>query len=308
MLIGSANGWDSCQSPDQSAIFAERHNGAHLTANRPLLFVAIPGALDNSVTSQLTQDTNMKTTVRPLLITLLAFSIFSAHAQPGLGAPKGPQFSGSLTKLFGDNTAFSAALEMQTKDGNTEIVVPGKLSFDKGKSRFEMDITQIKGGKIPAGAAEQMKAMGMDTLVAISRPDKKLNYLIYSGLSAYIESESKDAESTDAAGKYKVETTEVGQETLDGQPCVKNKIVVTDEKGKTHESLVWNATDLKQFPIKIETAEDGTKITMFFKDIKLAKPDDAIFAPPASFKKYDNMMALMQQEIMKRVGGAGGPP
>jgi hypothetical protein len=250
----------------------------------------------------------MKTTFRILFVTLLGFSLLSAQAQPGLGAPKGPQFSGSLTKLFGDNTAFSAALEMQTKDGSTEIAVPGKLSFDKGKSRFEMDITQIKGGKIPAGAAEQMKAMGMDNLVAISRPDKKVNYLVYSGLSAYIESESKDAESTDAAGKYKVETTEVGKETFDGHPCVKNKIIVTDDKGKTHESLVWNATDLKQFPVKIETSEDGTKITMLFKDIKLAKPDDSVFAPPTAFKKYDNMMALMQEEIMKRVGGAGGPP
>jgi hypothetical protein len=239
---------------------------------------------------------------------LFGFGLLSARAQPGLGAPKGPQFSGSLTKLFGDNTAFSAALEMQTKDGSAEISVPGKLSFDKGKSRFEMDITQIKGGKIPADAAEQMKAMGMDNLVAISRPDKKVNYLIYSGLSAYVESESKDAESTDAAVKYKVETTEVGKETFEGHPCVKNKIIVTDDKGKTHESLVWNATDLKQFPIKIQTTEDGTKIMLLFKEIKLVKPDDAIFAPPPAFKKYDNMMALMQEEIMKRVGGAGGPP
>ena len=245
----------------------------------------------------------MKTIFRTLLVTLLGFVVFSAHAQPGMGAPKGPQFSGSLTKLFGDNTTFSAALEMQTKVGSAELVVPGKLSFDKGKSRFEMDITQIKGGKIPAGAAEQMKAMGMDSLVAISRPDKKLNYLVYPGLTAYLESEAKDAESTDAAGKYKVDTTEIGKETLDGHACVKNKMVVTDDKGKTHESLVWNATDMKQFPIKIETTEEGSKITLIFKDIKLVKPDDAIFAPPTTFKKYDNMMALMQEEIMKRAGG-----
>jgi len=250
----------------------------------------------------------MKINLRTLLVPLVAFSVFSAPAQPSMGGPKGPQFSGSLTKLFGENTAFSAALEMQTKDGDTEIVVPGKLSFDKGKSRFEMDMTQIKGGKIPAGAAEQMKAMGMDHLVAITRPDLKLNYLIYPGLTAYTESEAKDAESTDAAGKYKVETTEVGKETLDGHACVKNKMVVTDDKGKTHDSLVWNATDLKKFPIKIETSEDGTKITMLFKDIKLAKPDDAIFAPPATFKKYANMMALMQEEIMNRAGGVGAPP
>ena len=247
----------------------------------------------------------MKTTFRTLFVTLLGFGLLSAQAQPGLGAPKGPQFSGSLTKLFGDNTAFSAALEMHTLDGSAEIVVPGKLSFDNGKSCFEMDMTQIKGGKIPAGAAEQMKAMGMDHLVAVTRPDKKVNYLIYPGLTAYLESEAKDAESTDAVGKYKVESTEVGKETVDGHACVKNKIIVTDDKGKTHESLVWNAADLKQFPIKIETAEGGSKIVMRFNDIQLAKPDAAIFAPPAPFKKYDNMMALMQEEIMKRAGGAG---
>ena len=250
----------------------------------------------------------MRQIYRTLIVALLGFGMIAAHAQPVLGAPKGPQFSGSLTKLFGDNTAFSAVLEMQTKDGGTEVVVPGKLSFDTGKSRFEMDITQIKGGKIPAGAAEQMKAMGMDSLVAIARPDKKVNYLVYSGLTAYIESESKDADSTEAAAKYKVETTEVGKETLDGQACVKNKILVTDDKGKTHESLVWNASGLKLFPIKIETTEDGSKITLRFKDVKLTKPDDAVFAPPAAFKKYDNMMALMQEEIMKRAGGPGGLP
>ena len=250
----------------------------------------------------------MKINFRTALVTVLGVAVVSAHAQSGLGAPKGPQFSGSLTKLFGDNTAFTAALEMQTKDGSEQIAMPGKLSFDNGKSRFEMDMTQIKSGKIPAGAAEQMKAMGMDALVAISRPDKKVNYILYPGLTAYVENEAKDAEATDTTGKYKVDTTEVGKETLDGHPCVKNKIIVTDDQAKPHESLVWNATDLKQFPIKIETTEDGSKITLLFKDIKLAKPDDAIFTPPAAYKKYDNMMALMQGEIMKRLGGAGGAP
>jgi len=39
-----------------------------------------------------------------------------------------------------------------------------------------------------------------------------------------------------------------------GRPsCVKNKVIVTDDKGDKHESTVWNATDLKNFPVKIET-------------------------------------------------------
>ena len=47
---------------------------------------------------------------------------------------------------------------------------------------------------------------------------------------------------------------------------------------------------------------------MTFKDIKLAKPDSAEFDPPKEFKRYDNMQALMQEEMMKRLGAPGGVP
>ena len=34
----------------------------------------------------------------------------------------------------------------------------------------------------------------------------------------------------------------MGMKTLDGHPCVKNKVVVTDKEGIKHEWMVWNAT------------------------------------------------------------------
>ena len=68
-----------------------------------------------------------------------------------------------------------------------------------------------------------------------------------------------NADSAPTNGDYKVETTEIGKETLDGHPCVKNKYVVTDNEGVKHESTVWNATDLKNFPVKIQTTEAATK-------------------------------------------------
>jgi len=43
-------------------------------------------------------------------------------------------------------------------------------------------------------AAAQMKAMGMDKMIAISRPDKKVTYLVYPGLNAYLEMPLKDAD------------------------------------------------------------------------------------------------------------------
>ena len=244
-----------------------------------------------------------------LLIAAVALALNLTPAQ-GQFAPRGPRFDASLSKLFGDNSAFSAVLEFQTKDGGSgeAMGMPGKIAFLDGKSRFEMDMTQLKGGKMPPEAAAQMKAMGMGNMIIIARPDKKLAYMIYPGMQAYVENETKDPEDPKAADQWKIETTELGKETVQGHPCVKNKVIVTDDKGVKHESTVWNATDLKKFPVKIETAERNMEVTMLFKEIKLAKPDSAQFEPPKDFKRYDNIQSLMQEEMMKRVGGPGGPP
>jgi hypothetical protein len=236
-----------------------------------------------------------------LIATLaLALNLTPAHGQ---FAPRGPRFDASLSKLFGDNSAFSASLEVQTKEGGSgeAMSMPGKIAFLDGKSRFEMDLTQAKGGKIPPEAAAQMKAMGMGNIIVISRPDKKLAYMVYPGMQAYVENEAKDAEDPKAAEKWKIDITELGKETMQGHHCVKNKAIVTDDKGDKHESTVWNATDLKNFPIKIETSVRNTETTMLFTEIKLTKPDGALFDAPKDCKRYDNMQSMMQEEMMKRI-------
>jgi hypothetical protein len=226
------------------------------------------------------------------------------------GGPSGPNFGGSMSKLFGDNKTFSATIEIQAVDGAAgDTTIPGKLAFDDGKSRFEMDMTKMTNSSMTAESIEMVEKMGMDRIVIISRPDKKLNYMLYSSLSAYVEMPATDATAPEALAKYKVATTELGKETVDGHPCVKNKVVVTDDQGKQNESTVWNATDMKNFPVKIETAERGTKLTMLFKEVKLTKPAAKEFEAPTGMKRYDNMMALMQEEMMKRMGAdAPGAP
>ena len=109
--------------------------------------------------------------------------------------------------------------------------MPGKLSFDAGKQRFEVNLADMKGGQMPPDAAAQMKSMGMDQIVTIARPDKKAAYLIYPGMQSYAEIQRSNADSAPTNGDYKVEITEIGKETVDGHPCVKNKYVVTDNEG-----------------------------------------------------------------------------
>ena len=251
----------------------------------------------------------MKNLVKTFVAMSFCLAVVPVYAQMGggMGQPRGPRLDGSMAKLFGKNSAYTATLEMTTKTPKS-ITMLGKLAFDAGKSRFEMDMGEAKGGAMPPEAATQMKAMGMDKMIIIGRPDKKIAYMVYPGLNAYAETSSQDQDAGKIESDYKLEVTKQGEETVDGHPCVKNKAVVTDNNGGKHESMIWNATDLKEFPVKIETTENGNTMTMLFKNVKLSKPSASQFEPPTGMKRYDNPMALMQEEMMKRMGGAMGMP
>ena len=115
---------------------------------------------------------------------LLTGQTFAQMGAGGMEMGPRPKFSGSTEKLFGDHKAFSAKMEMTAKGkkASENMTMPGSMAFDEGKSRFEMDITQAKGGAMNAEMAPQLKQMGMDRMVMVSRPDLKVNYMIYPGL------------------------------------------------------------------------------------------------------------------------------
>jgi hypothetical protein len=239
----------------------------------------------------------MKKSMRILATVLACLTVVAAYAQYGGrpggmgGGPRGPDFGGANAKLYGNNSAFSATLEVQG-DASPQQKMTGKLAVDQGKSRFEMNM----------GADPHMKSMGMDQMIVVTRPDRKASYMIFPSQQAYVENPIPESQAPKPESAYKVEITELGKETVDGHPCVKNKAVVTDDQGNKTESTLWNATDLKNFPVKIESTRNGHKSTMLFRDIKLGKPDASQFEPPAGHKKYDSMMSLMMEKM-----GAGMP-
>ena len=241
----------------------------------------------------------------------------SAYAQPNTVPTE--TFSGRIIKLFGDNPAFSADAECQvvalmphfTPNFPEKITTtfPEKISFDHGKSRLQVNISEVKGNPVTAAVAGQMKTMGADTTVTISRPDLKTIYGIYPGLSAYDVTQMQDPDDAKPASAFKIATTELGKESVEGHPCVKNKAVVTNDQGKSQEFTTWNATDLNKFPVKIEMVHQGGSgprsytnvVTMLFRNVKLSKPDTALFDPPAGYKRY-NSNGEMMEELMKRMG------
>ena len=241
---------------------------------------------------------------------VLSLGLLPTFAQLGpSGGGQGPHLSGAMSKLFGANQTFSGTMEIQTAGpSGADIILPGKFNFDHGKSRFEINMSQVRGGGMPANIVEQLKSMGMDSVINISRPDLKLAYIVYPGLNSYAAMPSTEAASSTNLDDYKMEAAEVGKETLDGHDCVKNKVTVTDKDGAKHESTVWNATDLKSFPVQVETKEDGQAATLRFKDITFEKPAASSFEPPTGLTKYDSLQTMMQTEMMKKMGGGAGLP
>ncbi len=256
----------------------------------------------------------MKTHIQGLLALALSLNLTAVNAQParpggmGGGSRSGPYISAAMAKLFGEHQSFTADVENEVSMGEGKsMTLPGKLAFDSGKARFEMNMAEAKGSAIPPQAIAQMKTMGMDKMTSISRPDQKTTYLVYPSLKAYATMPDNDQEGSTSEADFKMETTELGKETIDGHPCIKNKAVVTGPDGKTHESTLWNATDLKKFPVQIKTTEGGNDITIHFKNVKMSKPDSSEFNPPSGFQKYDSIMSLMQAEMMKRMQQNGAP-
>jgi hypothetical protein len=230
-------------------------------------------------------------TFSPLKKVAAAISVLVAagvcFAQPsGPGSPAG--VDALVATLFGNVKAFSAKCDTRMLDGDQKETMSMTMDFAllDGKMRAEVDIAQMKNKDMPPGAAEMMKQSGMDRVISIVRPDKTNQIIVYPNLKSCL-------------------IMPLAKETIDGHACIKNKAIVTDAKGKTHEFTLWNATDLKDFPVQIQNTEDGTTTVMLFKQIQVAKPDAAKFEVPSDYKQYDDMQSFMRAMMSRMTGGAG---
>ncbi len=253
----------------------------------------------NKTIAQLLHYTSPMKKLLLLAAVMFGFTVVTASAQPG--QPPGPSWDGAMIKIFGDHTGFSGTMEMEMPGpAGQPMTMRGKIAQLDGKARTEMDMSAMQGG-LPPQAVARMKQMGMSKMISITIPSQSLVYLVYPDMRAYVAMSTQQTNTP--VSEYKTDVTKLGEETVSGHDCTKNKMVVTGPDGTPHEFTVWIATDMDKFPIKVQVAlPDGNSMVMNFKDVKLEKPDASLFDPPAGFTKYDNMRDLM----MSRMRGA--PP
>lgn len=214
-----------------------------------------------------------------------------------MGGPgAGDALNAAMMKIFGKNTAFTAKAEIKISR-DQEMTIPMDMAVLDGKMRTSIDITAIKGSQFPPQAIAQMKQMGMDLIITVTTPAQKSVLMIYPNLKSYAEV-PVTTQGAAADKEPKIEKTEIGKDTVDGRATVKNKVVITDDSGKATTMTVWNAPDLKDFPVKMEIIESGNLVIIVCKDIKTGKPDAKLFDAPSDFKKYGSLQEMMM-EVMK---------
>lgn len=222
------------------------------------------------------------------LIALASLSLgLPSFAQMPGGPPPDP--CAALAKFLNKDAAFTATAKVVTagKSARDNQTLGMLLAVSGDNMRNEIDLATMSG--VRAGDLQGMKQMGMDKMVILKQADKKTVYLVYPNLKSYCDMPG----ARNSAPEGKLEKTEQGRDTVGTHACTKSKLVFTDKEGRKAEALVWEATDLKNFPVQYQTVDDGKTTTTTFSDIKMEKPAASVFELPGDYKKYDGMQQMI---------------
>jgi hypothetical protein len=96
-----------------------------------------------------------------------------------------------------------------------------------------------------------------------------------------------------------VKRTALGSDVVDGHPVKVENVTVAQPDGKTIESKVWEAEDLKGIPVKIESFIDGITLRALYRDIVIGAPDQTLFTIPDRCTPFEKMFQVAEMRNLK---------
>jgi hypothetical protein len=96
-----------------------------------------------------------------------------------------------------------------------------------------------------------------------------------------------------------IKRSPAGSESFEGHSCTIETVTLTRVDGKTIESKVWEADDLKGLPVKIEMESDFGKLRAVYRDIVVGAPDAGLFAVPDKCTPIEKMGQVVEQKTIK---------
>ncbi len=88
-------------------------------------------------------------------------------------------------------------------------------------------------------------------------------------------------------------------EMIDNHPCHRYEARVGCSDGSVALYKVWQADDLRHFPVRIQSDTGGKPMTLDFSDVLFDPPSETLFNPPDGFVRYSSPVALMNELIIR---------
>lgn len=241
----------------------------------------------------------------PGLLTLGVLAEVCLFAQ--FDGPSSPGVTASLLRLFGTNTAFTAQAEVQIlgPDQKERVGVPMVITRVETKIRVEVDMARMRNREQPDALA-QLAPLGMDRVISLMHPEQRTTWVLFPKLQSVVKLAMPHAEADAFLQKAKLERTGLAKEKMEGHPCVKQRVVITDQQAQKHEATVWTASDLREFPVCVATREGSDTVVIRFRQVQFTRADAKFFAPPAGWTEYADMQALMTGAAVKYLRGRSG--
>lgn len=209
------------------------------------------------------------------------------------------------------------------------IVLSSMVTFAAPPENFTATMVS-QGMEMPMarmGSKSRVENAGMSGVVTISLGDAKKTIMINTTTKVYSEQiiQEKEQMPTMYDSDIVFDKKKVGNETIDGHPCIKYDSVYyrKSKPEEKHKAIIWEAQDLKDFPIQMEVTVpanpkypgSGGKIVVKYKDVKLGAATASMFEVPSGYKKVNSPQEVMgfgsmgnMEEMMKKIPKGQRPP
>ena len=224
-------------------------------------------------------------------------------------AERVPFFAAALTPLLSEPRPFSARAQWiffaDSPEDRTTVAMT--LAMSAGQMRWDLNLEDSPREQFLPGALAALKGMKMERIALYLQPNRAVQVAFPGAEAVVVIPLPKEQRVVEKAGEQaaNLEQTAVARETIDGHPCVKYRLQVATSKTTTESAFVWRATDLENFPLRLEIRFGTESHVLQFKHPSFAKLADGHLTPPPKFKRYADLDTLLQSALLRGLGLGG---
>jgi len=207
-----------------------------------------------------------------------------------------PKMKGVFSKILSDTPNFSANAVIGLFDATNRMLAKMPMHFDLSPERMREEI-DVMNMPFPLEWREAVKKGHIDKIAIITQVDTKKVYILFPGIQAYQEfpiSDSVLSEFQTRANDVKIEKVDVGQETIEGHPCIQTKMTVTETNKPPEFAILRCATDLQNFPIRMDVYTKTSTTRFIFEDVHVGPPAAELFEVPSDYRAFANTAEIMR--------------